>query len=261
MNIVDLKQRIVKWLSDYADNAGIDTFVVGVSGGIDSAVVQRLCEATGKKVVCVAMPMEMHSDSNVNSLKLAMELCAGRREGVEFHVRPIGDIVRSYKKSGMGQSELAEGNLRSRIRANILYDFANELGGGLVVGTGNKDEDEIGYFTKGGDGLVDLCPLSLIHKCDVYALAEVLPPIPSGIVSAAPTAGLWDHQTDEDELGMTYDEVRWALQWDETHNFNALKEKDLMSAREQAVLEMVRERKRKNAHKLRYPPIFDPEKD
>lgn len=245
--------RIANWLRDYAVKANIQCLVVGVSGGIDSAVVERLSELTGLPVIAVAMPMYMHGDSDPKSLMKAMELCVGR-PNVQFHVRPIGEIVAAYKAAGIGMSELNEGNLRSRIRANILYDFAGAHGG-LVVGTGNEDEDEIGYFTKGGDGLVDICPLSKTHKSVVRAMATELD-VPHSIADKnlnPPTAGLWDGQTDEGELGMTYDEVEWAIEHDK-HNRTGL-----LTERQETVLAKVRAMRKKNGHKLCYPPVFDPD--
>lgn len=245
--------RVVRWMTKYAHNAGIKSLVVGVSGGVDSAVIERLCERTGLKVVCVAMPMWLHENSDPTAMYRAMELCVGRTN-VEFHVRQIGPIVEAYATGGVGESELRQGNLRSRIRANILYDFA-AVNCGLVVGTGNKDEDEIGYFTKGGDGLVDICPLSKFHKHEVYSMAAQLD-VPESIQLVAPTAGLWDGQTDEQELGMTYAEVAWAIDYQDGDEPN-----DELTTRQYQVLDMVRDRRRKNAHKLHYPPVFDPDKD
>jgi NAD+ synthase len=253
------------------DKAGLDICVVGVSGGVDSAAVLRLSERTGKRVIAVAMPMETHKDSSANSLRLAMELCVGR-PNVEFLIRPIGDIVEAYKKQGTGIgllggnvewiTELSEGNLRSRIRADILRGVAGETNG-IVMGTGNRDEDEIGYFTKGGDGDVDICPLSQLHKSMVRSIAYC-EGVPEEIVAAEPTAGLWDGQTDEDELGMNYDEVEWAIRFDDneinaTSTPQELQEAQDLSNRQVKVLGMVRTRRRANAHKLSFPPVFIPE--
>lgn len=249
----DTINRVTRWMKKYANNAGIKSFVVGVSGGVDSAVIERLCERTGLKVVCVAMPMWLHENSDPTAMYRAMELCVGR-PNVEFHVRQIGPIVQVYADAGVGESELRQGNLRSRIRANILYDFA-AAHCGLVVGTGNKDEDEIGYFTKGGDGLVDICPLSKLHKYEVYQMASQLD-VPESIQLVAPTAGLWDGQTDEQELGMTYNEIAWAIDYDDAGG-----DTGRLLENQQRVLDMVRDRRLKNAHKLHYPPVFDPDKD
>jgi NAD+ synthase len=245
-------------MNDYADKAKTKTWIVGVSGGVDSAVIERLCEKTGRQTICIAMPLYLHFDSVVDSLSKAMELCVNRTN-VVLSIRSIGGIVEIYQNSGIANhshmvkdaNRLLEGNLRSRIRANILYDFAGAYKG-LVVGTGNRDEDEIGYFTKGGDGLVDLCPLSMIHKSDVWKMAKILE-VPDSIRSAKPTAGLWDGQTDEEELGMTYDEVAWAIDSDDTKTLHMY-----LEPRKQEVLMKVRAMRENNRHKLQYPPVFDP---
>jgi len=257
METKQLIPAVVKWIKDYADKANIEFVVVGVSGGIDSAVVCRLCELTGKKVIAVAMPLEYTRDSCPGSLQRAMELTDDR--GVTIIVKPIRNILEAYLKEGCAnageKAQLLQGNLRSRIRANILYDIAGAYGG-IVVGTGNKDEDEIGYFTKGGDGLVDICPLSLVHKSQVREMAKELD-VPQSIIDAVPSAGLWDGQTDEQELGMTYDEVEWALK--------ALEEMKttpgwpIESDRHMEVMSKVIYLQSKNKHKLRYPPVFDPD--
>jgi NAD+ synthase len=251
MNIEKLTNDIVAWMTNYIDQAHQSSWVVGVSGGVDSSVVVRLCEATEFPTIAVAMPMYLYGDSAEDSLKKAMSLCVGR--DVDFRIREIGPIVEAYKKAAVGCSQLMEGNLRSRIRANILYDTAGQSQG-LVAGTGNLDEDAIGYFTKGGDGLVDLCPLSALHKSVVRDIARFLD-VPNDIIDAPPTAGLWDGQTDEDELGMTYDEVAWAIDWDDAK----MSDDKTVSARQTKVLEGVRFMRERADHKLIYPPIFTPD--
>jgi NAD+ synthase len=256
-----LSLEVASWIKDYMDKDGIETCVVGVSGGVDSAAILRLCERTGKRVIAVAMPMELHKDSSADSLQKAMELCVNR-PNVELIIRPIGQIVKCYQKQGVGLTQLGEGNLRSRTRADILRDLAGETNG-IVVGTGNRDEDEIGYFTKGGDGDVDICPLSQLHKSMVKAIA-VCEGVPEKIITAEPTAGLWDGQTDEEELGMNYNEVEWAIRFDDneinaTSTPQELQEAQDLSDRQVKVLGMVRTRRRVNAHKLRFPSVFTPE--
>lgn len=260
------------WIKSYAIKSGISTLVVGVSGGIDSAVVTRLCQETDLRVCAVAMPMWLHSnDGDPTALQRAMELCVGQ-PNLDFHIREIGSILESYLLVGAGGNHLSastgpdrtpmwrllQGNLRARIRANILCDFAGATNG-IVVGTGNLDEDEIGYFTKWGDGAVDICPLSKLHKSKLYEMAGSLN-IPLSIRNISPTAGLWCGQTDEQELGMTYAEVEWALDYDEQKDLIIVGPdgKPELSTRQHEVLEMVRDRRRKNAHKLHYPPVFDP---
>jgi len=263
MNIPKLIDDIVGWIKKYCEKNGIDSLIVGVSGGIDSAVVTCLCEKTGIKTICVSLPYEydqvpmdlatLNSENPMKetSTRRAYYLCRGRK--VEYFIKAIQPIVLAYKNAGFGETQLLEGNLRSRIRANILYDFAAK-NNGIVVGTGNKDEDQIGYFTKGGDGLCDVCPLSNLHKSIVYEIAKVFGDIPQDIIDAAPTAELWENQTDENELGMTYDEVEWALR--------ILGRRPIainrMEKKERDIVNKVKNMVKKNDHKLRYPPIFDP---
>ena len=263
-----LIEKITKWLVDYCKANNVNSLVVGVSGGIDSSVVERLCEGTSIKTICIAMPFDTNEDSE--SLRLARLLCSNR--DILFTVYPIGIIAKAYfatssfVSSGFdsitnksiylgGEDKIRQGNIRSRIRANILCDIAHREGG-IVVGTGNKDEDEIGYFTKWGDGAVDICPLSSIHKSTVYKIAKLLN-VPKEIIDAKPTAGLWDGQTDEDELGMTYDEVEWAIRWDDEKEKRKFLTKNRPS-NYQSILIKVRDRRKSNKHKLSYPLVFDP---
>ena len=237
---------IICWMKNYHQKSGQECWVIGVSGGVDSAVATYLSVKTNIPVIAIAMPLNL---SHTNSLNRAMELCINKPE-ITFHIREIKSIIDSFLQCGMGQTKIRQGNLRSRIRANILYDFSHEYSG-LVVGTGNKDEDQIGYFTKGGDGLVDLCPLSGLHKSTVYDIAKKLD-VPQSIIDAKPSAELWDGQTDEDELGMSYKEISWAI------NFAGINGSRGITDREAVVLKQVRAMRRKNAHKLGYPPIFQP---
>jgi len=248
-------ERIRNWLIHYMTEAEKDTFVIGVSGGIDSAVVERLCEVATFSIFAINMPMHPTETSIIPSSQRAYELCKDRPEDVHYKVRTIERIIKSYKTQGIANNRLNEGNLRARIRANILYDFAAN-NNGIVVGTGNKDEDEIGYMTKFGDGAVDICPLSNIHKSAVYQMGKFLE-VPQSILDAAPTAELWDGQTDEQELGLTYDQVEWAIKiLDDLHNnLASLKEID---ETEFLILQKVQLMRKKNSHKLKYPPIYNP---
>jgi len=252
MNIPKLIDDIVGWIKKYCETNGIDSLIVGVSGGIDSSVVARLCEKTGIRTICVSMPYDVQGMLPGTSTARAYDLCYDRN--VQYYLVVIKKIVGVYKDHLVGETKLLEGNLRARIRANILYDFAGKHNG-IVIGTGNKDEDQIGYFTKLGDGGVDLCPLSNLHKSIVYEIAKVFGDIPKDIIDAAPTAELWENQTDENELGMTYDDVEWALR--------ILGRRPIATSRmrkkERDIVEKVKNMVKKNAHKLRYPPIFDPD--
>lgn len=281
---IKLIQGSSKWMSDYAEKAHLRAWVVGVSGGIDSTVVERLCENTCLPVVAITMPMWLHENSDPKALPRAIALCASRTN-VDFRIRLIGPIWEAYRAAGIAISgpaysvpdendvderiRLSQGNLRSRIRADILRDAAGEVGG-CIVGTGNYDEDAIGYFTKGGDGDVDICPLSLMHKDEVYAMANAFDEldspndqvltVPADNLSAIPTAGLWDGQTDEDELGMTYDEIAWAIEHDNMCEGRPNRQLDPPpEGRRSEVLNKVKHMMKINAHKLAFPPVYNPE--
>ena len=196
-------KAISKWLRDYCDKNGITSLVLGVSGGIDSAVCASICAMTGLKCIFLSMPTSSHKGSTKRAAELAVHL--------DKHVilRPIGEIIQSYEENLIATTPFRRGNLAARIRANILYDYAS-ANNGIVVGTDNYDEHMLGYFTKGGDGLADIFPIATYHKSGVRELAKVLP-VPRSIIDAAPSAELVEGQTDESDLGMTYDEVEWAL--------------------------------------------------
>ncbi len=257
--------NIVEWLNRHMIDIGKNTFVVGISGGIDSAVVERLCELAahemhGLKVLGISMPF---TADNSDSEKRADELCMNRNNVIYYKIY-ISSIVQSYKARGVGQTQMNEGNLRSRIRTNILYDCAAQYNG-LVIGTGNADEDGLGYCTKGGDGLCDIFPLSGIHKSDVYAIAYYMNidgsfGIPESIYEAVPTAELWEGQTDEDELGMTYDQVEWALRILEQMSFDDALNNTIFPPKPEdiEILRKVDKMKRNNAHKFQVPPIYKP---
>jgi len=257
-----LNRLISVWINRYCEKYNIKTLVVGISGGIDSSLITRLCERTFRKMICVSMPMwnQPIAESTKRAIEL-IELSKQTHSRIRFEIKQIGTIVQEYQKNGLANTQLSEGNLRARIRANILYDYAGE-NSGIVVGTGNKDEDTIGYFTKGGDGLVDLCPLSNIHKSNVYKMAELLN-VPKNILEVKPTAELWEGQTDEGELGMNYDEVEWAIKMLDVLKSIDKNQQNLItnyfSEREKIVLDNVKYMIKKNAHKTKYPPIFPEE--
>jgi len=158
---------------------------------------------------------------------------------------------------------LRQGNLRARIRANILYDIAAKKSNGLVVGTCNLDEEMIGYVTKGGDSLSDIEPLAQLHKSEVYKLAEVLQIIPKSILEAIPSAGLWEGQSDYAELGMTYDQIEVAIDTINDKQFPWIKGETLddtfKKIREKVKLvDKVRAMIDKSEHKRRKPFSFTP---
>ena len=221
-NTIDVEivnQHIVNWLKTYAENAKVNGFVVGVSGGIDSAVTSTLCAQTGLKVLCVEMPIHQvqhqvyRGKEHITQLKL-------RFSNVSSVETDLSSIFEDFKNqvpqtTVEPKMHLALANTRARLRMTTLYYFAG-IHRLLVAGTGNKVEDfGVGFYTKYGDGGVDLSPIADLMKSEVFALGAYLK-VPESILNAAPTDGLFgDDRTDEDQLGASYDELEWAMLQDE----------------------------------------------
>lgn len=233
-------ERIIDFIRGQVKFANASGVVIGVSGGIDSAVVAVLCvRAVGKEnVLATIMPEKgiTAEEDVVDAINLARSL------GIEFKVIEIRDIVEMLlAKLGNGNKN-AEINLKPRIRMLINYYYANSLNR-LVVGTGNKSEISIGYFTKFGDGGVDIQPIGDLYKTEVFEFARFLG-VPEKIIRKKPTAGLWVGQTDEGEIGLSYVELDAILREIERgivrddENF-------------QRVLRLVRN----SEHKRKMPPI------
>lgn len=197
---------ISSWIKEKVEAAGCRGCVVGLSGGIDSAVVAALCKkAFPKNTLGILMPCHSHKDD----LKHAVELAKAFR--IETELMDLTLLFESAYVSYEGITfndkyrDLATANLKPRLRMMTLYYFANKRNY-MVIGTGNKSELMMGYFTKYGDGGVDLLPLGDLLKKDVYKLAHELK-IPESIINRPPSAGLWEGQTDEKEMGITYKEL------------------------------------------------------
>ena len=216
MNAEKVTNHIVKWLKDYAKSAGAKGFVIGISGGIDSAVTSTLCANTGLSLLCLEMPI--HQENNqVSRAKNHIDWLQKNFNDIsltQVNLTPVFDsLVDAFptvENEEMRFMTLA--NTRARLRMSTLYYFA-ALKGYLVAGTGNKVEDfGIGFYTKYGDGGVDLSPIADLVKTEVYKLAAYLG-IHDEILNAAPTDGLWgDDRTDEDQIGASYPELEWAMQ-------------------------------------------------
>jgi len=212
-NYEQLKTRITSWLSNYLQGSGLKSFVVGVSGGIDSAVVSTLCAETGLPVYVVAMPI--HQDEGQRTLSVNHLLWLNENyKNVSMVQFDLTDVFEQFKKSlsGYAQDPLALANTRSRLRMVTLYQIAGE-NSGLVVGTGNKVEDYgVGFYTKYGDGGVDIAPIADLYKTEVWELGKHLG-VNQGIIEAKPTDGLWDDKrTDEDQLGASYEDLEYAME-------------------------------------------------
>lgn len=247
-------KHIVKWLKDYAKENKQNGFVVGVSGGIDSAVTSTLCAKTGLRVLCLEMPI--HQDPNqVSRAKKHIDNLQHQFANVSSLRVDLTETFETFKSAvpktpDTDQKSLSLANTRARFRMSTLYYFA-ALHGYLVAGTGNKVEDfGVGFYTKYGDGGVDLSPIADLMKSEVYALGGELNII-EDILTAAPTDGLFgDSRSDEDQLGATYDELEWAMRL-EDRNHNDL------NPRQQEVLKIYQKLNQANQHKMQPIPVCE----
>ena len=210
----ELKERIVKWIKDYADENKIQSLVVGVSGGIDSAVVSTLCAETGLPTFPLGMPI--HQDSDQESLSdLHLAWLSKKYKNVKTLKFNLTKVFEKFKEAleEYSHDDLALANSRSRIRMTTLYQIAGKYNG-MVVGTGNKVEDYgVGFYTKYGDGGVDIAPIADIYKTEVWELGRHLG-VNEKIIEASPTDGLWDDKrTDEDQLGASYAQLEEAMEY------------------------------------------------
>ena len=210
-----INQHIVKWLLDYANNAKVKGFVVGISGGIDSALTSTLCAQTGLPTLCIEMPIHQ-AESHVNRAYEHIDQLKKRFSNVFNERADLTPVFETFKNQVPASENeavlnLSLANTRARLRMTTLYYFAG-LHGFLVAGTGNKVEDfGVGFFTKYGDGGVDVSPIADLVKSEVRLLAEFLK-VPESILKAKPTDGLFgDDRSDEDQIGANYDELEWAM--------------------------------------------------
>lgn len=246
---------IVKWLKDYAENAKVTGFVIGISGGVDSAVTSTLCAQTGLKTLCVEMPIHQ-APNQVSRGKEHIEQLMKRFSNVSKVEANLTPVYESFKMTmpifeDETKYNLSLANTRARLRMTALYYFAGieQL---LVAGTGNKVEDfGVGFYTKYGDGGVDLSPIADLMKSDVYALGNFLK-IPDSILNAPPTDGLFgDNRTDEDQLGASYDELEWAMSFSSNEIVGEL------SPRQIKVLEIYQRLNKTNQHKMQSIPVCE----
>lgn len=243
--------HITGWLRDYCLGAGTKGFVIGISGGIDSAVASALAARTGLPLLVVEMPIHQSSDqvARARAHIAALKARHAAVESVEVDLTATFDLLVAALPdipAGPGH-EMALVNTRARLRMTTLYYFAGR-DGRLVVGTGNKVEDfGIGFFTKYGDGGVDLSPIADLTKTEVYELGRVLG-VNEAILSAAPTDGLWgDDRSDEDQIGASYPELEWAMGFDG--------DSATLDSRHAEVLAIYRRLNAANRHKMEPIPV------
>jgi len=254
MDTEKAREVIVEFIREKVHEANAEGVVLGISGGIDSALAAYLAaEALGKdKVLGIHLP-ELNFTPAEDVLD-ATEVA--HRLGIEFSAIGISDMLTAYLENipeGDKATTHAKGNLKARIRMSVLYYHANMLNR-IVIGTGNKTELLLGYFTKYGDGGADMLPLGDLYKTDVWELAALMG-VPESIINKAPSAGLWSGQTDEKELGITYKEVDRFLSLLLEGTATEVVRNTVGITGEQA--DSVMRRIKMNAHKLRTPPIAD----
>jgi len=214
MTTPTLQDQITAWIKDYATTAGMQSLVVGISGGIDSAVVSALCARTGLNTVAVTMPIRQRPDLHDLSMQQGAWL-AERFDNVRHDIIDLTPVFDEFEnRLATYPNLLGLANSRSRLRMVTLYQIAQTVGG-LVVGTGNKVEDfGVGFYTKYGDGGVDISPIADCYKTEVCQMGRELGVL-QDIIDAAPTDGLWDDgRTDEDQLGLTYADLEVAMRMD-----------------------------------------------
>ncbi|APG61212.1 NAD(+) synthase [Christiangramia salexigens] len=256
MRTEKVAEHIITWLKEYATKANMNGFVVGVSGGIDSAVTSTLCAKTGLPTLCLEMPIHQDKGQISRAQKHIKELehNFANVSNVEINLTPVfeefkGAMPQQRKSDTI---ELSLANSRARLRMTTLYYFAG-LHKYLVAGTGNKVEDfGVGFYTKYGDGGVDLSPIADLMKSEVFELGDYLNIIPE-IMNAAPTDGLFgDSRSDEDQLGASYDELEWAM-----NNFEKGKKAEDFTGRDKEVFEIYKRLNGSNKHKMLPIPVCE----
>lgn len=268
-NFSEVKQKISEWLKNYLITSNQKGYVIGVSGGIDSAVCSTLCAMTGFPLLVVKMSIHQATDEvdrgekHINWLKKTFP----NVNALDIDLSSVYDEqIRVLQNSGAFANVdtdsvfLTSSNTRSRLRMITLYGLAGARKF-IVCGTGNKVEDYgVGFFTKFGDGGVDVSPIGELTKTEVYALGKELGIIQE-ILDARPTDGLWaDGRTDEDQIGATYPELEWAMnEVDNRITVGDIQARTFdsygYSDREMIVLHIYLNRHQANMHKMSMPPI------
>ena len=248
MRTKEVIKYIKEWILQYNKESKTKGFVIGISGGIDSALTSTLIAETRLPLMCIEMPIHQNKKEILRGQKHIAWLKEkyNNVSSIEFDLTNVFDNFKK-KTNHNNDNSLALANTRSRLRMTSLYYFA-QINNYLVAGTGNKVEDfGIGFFTKYGDGGVDLSPIADLLKTEVFILSKELNII-NDILIAPPTDGLWEEEkTDEDQIGATYEELEWAM------NLDDLNKK--LSKREQEVLKIYTKLNKANKHKTLPIPV------
>ena len=251
-----VSKHITNWIEDYINKSESKGIVVGVSGGVDSALTSTLCAETGHNILCLEMPIYQNKDQ-VSRSKKHIDWLMSKYPNVTSKQIELNDTFESFVNSlpdnSSDKHELSLANTRSRLRMVTLYYFS-ALNNYIVAGTGNKVEDfGIGFYTKYGDGGVDISPIADLLKSEVFTLAK-FHNIIDEIIEAEPNDGLWnDNRSDEEQIGASYEEIEDAMM-----NFN---KSDNLSKREKEVLDIFNSFHKTNRHKMDPIPVCEIPKD
>ncbi len=240
---------ITNWLKEYTLKAKSEGLIIGISGGIDSAVTSTLCAMTGLKTIILSMPIRQTEAEHTRAKNHINDLKSKFSNVIEMEIDLTDTFQQFSSKLPEKTTEhfLAMANTRSRLRMLTLYAIG-QSNNCLVAGTGNKVEDfGVGFFTKYGDGGVDISPIADLMKTDVWELAKALNVIPE-IIEAKPTDGLWeDGRSDEDQIGASYPELEWAMEY--------IDDGKELSARQKEVLSIYKKYNQNNRHKMDPIPV------
>lgn len=251
MKAEQVNRHIINWLKWYCEKAGMKGFIIGISGGIDSAVTSTLCAMTGKEILVVSMPIHQKKDqlARANEHMDWLKSKFINVKTLEVDLSNSFESVRTALSAETAEHKLSMANTRARLRMLTLYALG-QANGLLVAGTGNKVEDfGVGFYTKYGDGGVDLSPIADLTKTHIFALAKHLG-IVNSIQIAKPTDGLWEvDRTDEDQLGATYPELEWAMEYIDS------KSNVPVNARQEEVLKIYKKFNAANKHKMDPIPV------
>ena len=254
MNYDIIIEEINDWLIEYLKKSKCNGFVVGVSGGIDSALTSTLCARTGYPTLCIDMPI-LQNKNEINRAENHIKWLKKNYNNVSHITIDLNNTFETFKssveKTENPNNNLSLANSRSRLRMTTLYYFSG-IHNYLVAGTGNKVEDfGVGFYTKYGDGGVDISPIADLTKTNVFEIASKLNVIDE-ILKAKPTDGLWDDgRTDEDQIGATYSELEWAMVQKDNN-----KTPDDFTGRDKEVLKILMKFNSQNSHKMDPIPIF-----
>tara|TARA_B100001094_G_scaffold320660_1_gene367212 strand:- start:111 stop:875 length:765 start_codon:yes stop_codon:yes gene_type:complete len=251
MENIDL--HISNWILEYSKKNNINSLVVGISGGIDSALTSSLCAKTGINTKLLIMPILQNEVETIRGIN-HIESLKQKYSNIDYEKIDLTNIYNKYLDEipRKFQTKLSLANTRARIRMTTLYMVAGSCKG-IVVGTGNKIEDfGVGFFTKYGDGGVDISPIADLTKTEVYEISKKMG-INQEILEAEPTDGLWDDgRTDESQLGAKYKELEWAMEYYESNNTNG----EILDESQKRILDIYMSHRKNNIHKMQAIPVF-----